>query len=153
FEGFVRASVTAIEQSDPTTSGHSQRVADLTVGLAKVTDRIDHGPFADYSLGYDDVKQIEYAALLHDFGKVGVRENVLVKAKKLYEADRELILSRFDYIKKALEAEQSQRKLRYLLESSREEALAHLEIVDAEHAARLKEIDDYVGFILKSNEP
>jgi HD-GYP domain-containing protein (c-di-GMP phosphodiesterase class II) len=153
FEGFVRASVTAIEQRDPTTSGHSQRVADLTVSLAKVTDRIDHGPFADYALGYDDVKQIEYAALLHDFGKVGVRENVLVKAKKLYEADRELILSRFDFIKKALESEQSQKKLRYLLEASREEALGKLEAVDSEYATRFREIDDYVAFVLKSNEP
>src|SRR6185295_2941647 len=34
FEGFVRASVIAIESRDPTTSGHSQRVADLTVALA-----------------------------------------------------------------------------------------------------------------------
>jgi HD-GYP domain-containing protein (c-di-GMP phosphodiesterase class II) len=153
FEGFVRASVTAIEQRDPTTSGHSQRVADLTVGLAKVTDRIDHGPYADWALGYDDVKQIEYAALLHDFGKVGVRENVLVKAKKLYEADRELLLARFDYIRKAVEAEISEKKLRYVLESSRDEALARLDLVDGELAARLKEIDDYVAFVLKANEP
>lgn len=34
-EGFVRASVDAIEQRDPTTSGHSLRVAELTVGLAR----------------------------------------------------------------------------------------------------------------------
>ncbi|HEX7553398.1 MAG TPA: response regulator, partial [Geothrix sp.] len=34
FEGFVNASVTAIEARDPSTSGHSSRVADLTVGLA-----------------------------------------------------------------------------------------------------------------------
>ena len=32
FEGFVKASVEAIESRDPTTSGHSRRVADLTVG-------------------------------------------------------------------------------------------------------------------------
>jgi HD-GYP domain-containing protein (c-di-GMP phosphodiesterase class II) len=153
FEGFVRASVTAIEARDPTTSGHSQRVADLTVGLAKVTDRIDSGPFAGYTIAYDDLKQIEYAALLHDFGKVGVRENVLVKAKKLYEADRELILARFDYIRKALEAEASQRKLSYLLAGSREEAMHKLDSVDEETAARLKELDDYVQFILKANEP
>jgi HD-GYP domain-containing protein (c-di-GMP phosphodiesterase class II) len=153
FEGFVRASVTAIEQRDPTTSGHSQRVADLTCGLAKVTDRIDHGQYADFTLGYDDIKQIEYAALLHDFGKVGVRENVLVKAKKLYEQDRELILGRFDYIRKALEAEFSQKKLSYLVEYSRDEALAKLDFADNELAARLKELDDYIQFILKSNEP
>jgi GAF domain-containing protein len=35
FEGFVKASVEAIESRDPTTSGHSRRVADLTVELAR----------------------------------------------------------------------------------------------------------------------
>ena len=49
--------------------------------------------------------QIEYAALLHDFGKVGVREHVLVKAKKLYEHERELILQRFQLIKRGYKIE------------------------------------------------
>ena len=38
--------------------------------------------------------EIRYAALLHDFGKVGVREQVLVKAKKLYEHERDCIRQR-----------------------------------------------------------
>ena len=42
FEGFVTAAVTAIEQRDPTTSGHSFRVADLTVELVDQTQtRVD----------------------------------------------------------------------------------------------------------------
>ena len=45
FEGFVQASVTAIESRDPTTSGHSFRVADFTVALATAVDRADHGAF------------------------------------------------------------------------------------------------------------
>src|SRR5258708_6340133 len=47
FEGFVTAAVTAIEQRDPTTSGHSFRVADLTVQLAPTVDRINHGQYPD----------------------------------------------------------------------------------------------------------
>src|SRR5439155_23762340 len=39
---------------------------------------------------------LRYAALLHDFGKVGVREHVLVKAKKLYPDARRLVRARFD---------------------------------------------------------
>ena len=39
FEGFVTAAVTAIESRDPATSGHSCRVATLTVGLAEAVDR------------------------------------------------------------------------------------------------------------------
>ncbi len=71
FEGFVTAAVTAIEQRDPTTSGHSFRVADLTVELARVIDRIDSGQFAAVRFTVDQVREIRYASLLHDFGKSG----------------------------------------------------------------------------------
>ena len=101
FEGFVKAAVTAIEQRDPTTSGHSFRVSSLTVGLAETVDRATEGPFADVTFTREQMKEVRYAALLHDFGKVGVREQVLIKAKKLYEHERDLLLSRFDYIHKA----------------------------------------------------
>ena len=103
--------MTAIESRDPTTSGHSRRVATLTVGLAEIVDKDASGPFQDVHFAPGALKEIEYAGLLHDFGKVGVREKVLVKAKKLYEEDRELVLSRFDYIRKALENEALKRKL------------------------------------------
>ena len=47
------------------------------------------GPYAATAFLAEQMKEIRYAALLHDFGKVGVREDVLVKAKKLYPyADR-----------------------------------------------------------------
>src|ERR1700733_600551 len=74
FEGFVEASVTAIEQRDPTTSGHSERVALLSCGLAELVDRIDTGPFAPVRVAREELRELRYAAVLHDFGKVGVRE-------------------------------------------------------------------------------
>ena len=153
FEGFVHASVTAIESRDPTTSGHSQRVAELTTGLAEVVDREDRGPYADLRLSPRDMKQLEYAALLHDFGKVGVRESVLVKPKKLYEHERALIESRFRLIRRTVEAEQSHRKLAYLLEASRDEVAEKLSAVDREAEDKLRELDEFFGFILQANEP
>jgi HD-GYP domain-containing protein (c-di-GMP phosphodiesterase class II) len=156
FEGFVHASVTAIEQRDPTTSGHSQRVADLTVELARATDREGRGRYRKYYVTHDELKQIEYAALLHDFGKVGVRENVLVKARKLYDADRDLILARFDVIRRELETEAERRKVRALLAShGREDAslTGSLETIDDELAARLGELDEYADLVLRANEP
>jgi HD-GYP domain-containing protein (c-di-GMP phosphodiesterase class II) len=153
FEGFVRASVTAIESRDPTTSGHSERVADLTIGLATAADRVDRGPYADLSLSVDDIKQIEYAALLHDFGKVGVREHVLVKAKKLYEHQRDLIVQRFEFIKRTLQVEQLERKVRFLLEASREDIASGLPVIEEEARARLAELDEYLRFVLEANEP
>ena len=107
FEGFVTASVTAIESRDPTTSGHSFRVSDLTVSLAEIVDRVENGKFRDVHFDTDEIKEMRYAALLHDFGKVGVRENVLVKAKKLYPLQMDMIRNRFAYLKKAWEAQYS----------------------------------------------
>jgi len=99
FEGFVRASVTAIETRDPATSGHSFRVANLTVALAEAVDRADNGPYSGVGFTRDQMRELRYASLLHDFGKVGVREEVLVKAKKLYPAQLEVIQQRFGLVR------------------------------------------------------
>ena len=96
FEGFVGASVTAIEQRDPATSGHSERVARLATALAEAVDRTDAGPYASFRIGREELRELRYAAVLHDFGKVGVREHVLVKAKKLQPDARRLVRARFD---------------------------------------------------------
>ncbi len=83
FEGFVNASVTAIEARDPSTSGHSSRVADLTVGLAEAVNQTPNGKYGGLHFSPTQVREIRYASLLHDFGKVGVREQVLIKGKKI----------------------------------------------------------------------
>ncbi len=94
FEGFVRASMQAIEARDPSTCGHSARVADLTVGLAEAVNRTQTGPYGSIHFTEQQIKEIRYAGLLHDFGKVGVRELVLVKARKLQPERLERILQR-----------------------------------------------------------
>jgi len=99
FESFVRASVTAIESRDPTTSGHSDRVALLTVDFAKKIDFVESGPFATINFSRDQIRELRYAALLHDFGKIGVREDLLLKGKKLYPHELETVLLRLDAIK------------------------------------------------------
>ncbi len=105
FECLVKASAKAIEQRDPATSGHSLRVARYTVALAQAFSDDDSEEFRDIHYTADHLKGIRYACLLHDFGKVGVRENVLVKAKKLYPGMLELINMRLDYVKKKKEAD------------------------------------------------
>jgi len=102
FEGFVNASVTAIESRDPSTSGHSSRVADLTVGLAEAVNGTPNGPYGGLHFNPLQIREIRYASLLHDFGKVGVREQVLVKAKKIEGERLEGIYQRLH--QRALEA-------------------------------------------------
>lgn len=147
FEGFVRASVHAIEQRDPTTSGHSQRVADLTVGLAQAADRSDTSIFSDVSFSRDQLREIEYAGLLHDFGKVGVREEVLIKAKKLYPAQLELMLSRFDHMRTALMLERSQAQLAALRGDG------DAEPVITRSAMQLAQLEELLSLVHEANEP
>lgn len=153
FEGFVRASVIAIEARDPTTSGHSFRVANLTVALAEVVDRCETGPFANLRFSRNEMKEIRYASLLHDFGKVGVREEVLVKARKLYPAQLDLIKQRFQFVKRSMQAESLEKRLRYVLEKSREAYLKKLPEFDAELKQQFEELDLHLMTVLNSNEP
>lgn len=153
FEGFVNASVTAIESRDPTTSGHSSRVANLTVGLAELVDRIDDGQYRDVHFSREQIREVRYASLLHDFGKVGVREEVLVKAKKLYPMKLELVSSRFHYIKKALEAEDSRRRLEYVLAKGRDAYMQELGRFDEQFNTELIELDSFLQAVMKANEP
>jgi len=96
FEGFIKASVIAIESRDPTTSGHSERVALLTIRLAQEVHESQQKAFKSALFNHLQFKELRYASLLHDFGKIGVPEKVLVKAKKLYPEQLDVMSSRFD---------------------------------------------------------
>jgi HD-GYP domain-containing protein (c-di-GMP phosphodiesterase class II) len=153
FEGFVQASVMAIEARDPTTSGHSFRVKKLTVALAEAVDRVDEGPYAAVKFTTEQLREINYASVLHDFGKVGVREHVLVKANKLYPQQLEVVQQRFDYVRKAIQEENSRKRLEYILEKGREEYVAKLGHFDGELTERIKEVDEFLAFALECNRP
>jgi HD-GYP domain-containing protein (c-di-GMP phosphodiesterase class II) len=150
FEGFVKASVDAIEARDPTTSGHSRRVANLTVGLAKAVEREGSGPYRAVSFSREDMRELEYASLLHDFGKIGVREHVLVKAKKLFPHDLQLIRQRFDFVIRSVEAEVLAQKLQAALRGAKADELTAF---DRELLDRRKDIDDAWHVIEGANEP
>lgn len=82
FAGFVKASVKIIEARDPATSGHSERVAELTVRLAEEVNMVGTGSLGLVYFNNRQIQEIRYAALLHDFGKVSIPERVLNKRKK-----------------------------------------------------------------------
>ena len=152
FEGFVQASVTAIESRDPTTSGHSFRVADFTVALATAVDR-DGGAFRDVRFSLDEMREIRYASLLHDFGKVGVREEVLVKAKKLPVGQLDIIRQRGEIIRRGLELRNARRKMDWLVQHGREGFGERSAEWDAELAAVLADLDQHLKAVTAANEP
>jgi len=68
----VRALICAIEQKDEYTSGHSTRVGYFSTLLGK-----------ELGLSAAELQILEWAALLHDVGKIGIRDEVLKKPGKL----------------------------------------------------------------------
>ena len=153
FEGFVTAAVTAIEQRDPTTFGHSGRVATMTVGLAEVVDRAGDGPYRGVAFSREQPKEIRYAGLLHDFGKVGVREQVLVKAKKLYPPDLALLKSRYAFIRRSAEASYHRQRADWLLANPRDGYPQFLASLDGEYRRELEDCERFLQTVLQANEP
>ena len=139
FEDFARAAIVAVEQRDPTTAGHSNRVSTLSVALAGIVDRAADGPYAAVTFSKEELREIGTAALLHDFGKISIPERVLVKAKKLSEEGLGKIRDRFDF---SLASEEA-RETRALLERRAREGGAvvagDLEALDTAVAARARD--------------
>ena len=70
--GTIRCLSTAIDAKDPYTCGHSERVARIAVRLGK-----------EMGLSRGDVSDLYLAGLLHDVGKIGSQDSVLLKPQAL----------------------------------------------------------------------
>jgi len=152
FRGFIKAASTAIDRRDPTTAGHSARVTRLTVLTAELVDRQTEGPFKDASFTPEELKQLEYAGLLHDFGKVAVREEVLVKVKKLPPVLGAEVAARFRLIRRTLETDAAQAKVNILCEHG-PGAAADLMAVDARLGEDLARLERYRQAVDEANVP
>ena len=153
FEGFVKAAVLAIEQRDPTTFGHSGRVAEYTVRLAEVVDRAADGPYRLVKFTPEQLKEIRYAGLLHDFGKVGVREQVLVKAKKLYPHQLALIRQRHAFVRRTCERDFWQRRAEFLETHGKKGYEARRHELEGALEGQLTDLDRFLSVVLEANEP
>jgi len=153
FEGFVKAAVIAIEQRDPTTFGHSGRVAAMTVGLAETVDRAGDGVYRRVNFSREELREIRYAGLLHDFGKVGVREQVLVKAKKLYPPDLALVKQRYAFIRRTHERDFERQRADYLEQHGHTNYAAFLAELRRQQQEQLAELDRFMKLVGESNEP
>jgi putative nucleotidyltransferase with HDIG domain len=76
FESMMEAMASTIDARHPTTAGHTMRVRAYSLAIAE-------------EMGYspDDLELLNYAALLHDYGKIGVPEAILTKPGKLTDAE------------------------------------------------------------------
>ncbi len=80
YTGSIRALAAALDARDPYTAGHSERVSVLSVAIARAM-----------ALPAEDLEIIRLGALLHDIGKIGVPDEVLLKPGSLTDAEFEII--------------------------------------------------------------
>ncbi len=78
----IASLITAIEERDPYTQGHSERVANYCLAVA---DKLN--------FSYEEKERLRKAALLHDLGKIGLPDEILHKKGRLTEEE-------FDFVKK-----------------------------------------------------
>lgn len=156
FETFVRASVKAIEVRDVSTQGHSERVSRLTVAQAEAVNGIESGPLADLTFTPDKLQELRYAALLHDFGKLGVPEYIFAKAKKLPEGKLETIRMRFYLALEQIDLAAAREKFK-IMRMTNANSGAHLEhaleAVDRRRERARADLLALLDGVEKANEP
>jgi len=94
FEGLVNSFTLALERRNRTTYGHCTRVAKYAVGIAEAMNESPPEMFGGLRFTPPQLKELRYAALLHDIGKIAVPEAVLDKHNKLLDSEMETIVYR-----------------------------------------------------------
>ncbi len=80
FEQTIGALANAVDARDRYTRGHSNRVSHISEAMSRVM-----------RLPEDEVERIKWAGLLHDIGKIGIRDNILLKEGPLTREERVLM--------------------------------------------------------------
>nr|WP_205685163.1 HD domain-containing phosphohydrolase [Peribacillus acanthi] len=79
-ESFYIVFAATLDARDPYTAGHSIRVADYSILIAEKA-----------GLSEDQIDLLKKSALLHDIGKIGIRDSVLLKEGRLTEEEFDTI--------------------------------------------------------------
>lgn len=145
FQSFIEAMVAALDARDPTTCGHSKRLALLSVGVGSVINNTQIGKYANISFSNEELREFYYAALLHDIGKIGVKEHVLLKQNRLTDERLTLIRYRFHYYRERLEIQAKESKINPDEESFLEnfdEILNKIETINSKNFLKDDELEE-----------
>jgi len=151
FYAFIKSIATAIDEKSPYTSGHINRVVDLTMMIAEKINTTDEGPFKGVFLNEEEIEELRLASWMHDVGKIVTPEHVVDKATKLEAIyDRiHMVEWRFQLIAKSIENAYLHRKI----ERSQEGNLTDTETkrLDEAFAQEIKILYDEFEFIKSCN--
>lgn len=115
FNSFIEVMAASIDAKDPLTAGHSQLVSTYACGIAE-----------EMGLSADDIDVVRVAGYLHDYGKLGVADQVLKKPGPLTSGEYDQIKTHVTYTREILSKMRFSRKYRHVPEI----AASHHEYMD-----------------------
>ncbi|MBZ0159593.1 MAG: HD domain-containing protein [bacterium] len=92
FKSILHTLAASIDARDPLTAGHSEKVTEYALGICHELDLPKE---------YEEI--IRIASLLHDYGKIGIKDSILMKPGKLNDEERKEIESHADKTRNILE--------------------------------------------------
>ena len=134
-EAFLKSIIYAIGKKSPYTAGHIKRMVTLSLMIAKSVSA-DTVTYPQVNYTDDAMQELNFAALMHDIGKLATPEQVVDKATKL-----ETIYDRVHVIKMRIELIKKEFEIAYLKK----------EITQEEYEKNIQELDGYYNVIEKSN--
>lgn len=149
FEALVNLINAAIDEKSPYTSGHCQRVPEMTMMLAEATEAMETGPYADFTMTDKDRYELRLAGLLHDCGKIVTPVHVVDKATKLQTLfDRiELVETRFELLKRDARI----RKLEAQLALPAGHAAEQAQALEQSYVLDVATLNEQCAFLRRSN--
>jgi HD-GYP domain-containing protein (c-di-GMP phosphodiesterase class II) len=151
FDALVLAASSAIETRDPATSGHSRRVTCLTVELAIAVSRSRKKQFRRLRFSRLQIKELCYSALLHDFGKIGVREAILTKSHKLEPLHFQAVQSRLLLVQSARREKFLKQQIELLRESPSD--AARLGVLQVQMQREIEALENDRQLLQRANDP
>lgn len=155
-EAFVEAMGTVLDTRDTTTAGHSKRIAKYAEKTARAINHVNYGKYKNFKFTDDEIKELYYSALLHDIGKIGIREQILLKQRRVSFDRQGVICYRLSWYIECLKSKGRFQKLNetentllnklpyyitFLIEMNKKESINDEEIVKIKEIATLRFID------------
>ena len=134
-ESFLKSIIYALRRKSSYTANHIHKMVGLSKMIAKAISS-DKTVYIDKSFSEDELKQINFAALMHDVGKLATPDYILDKSTKL-----DGLYDRIEVVKTRAWAIKKEFEIAFLKDNITQES----------YEKSLKEIDDDLDILFKSN--
>lgn len=143
-ESFLKTINVAIEEKSPYTAGHIDRMVQLSLTIAHAINH-DTTFFPEVTYTPDQLKEIKFAALMHDIGKITTPENIMDKSTKL-----ETIFDRIDLIRLRFELLKHEANTKCLLQTQSDPQ--NQDVYEQQYKHQLSQLENDFAFLIDANK-